>query len=136
MDRNEIERVVRSAYASRQSGDLSNCLNAFHTDASFHVLGAAALEPLTLRVQGHSQLRPLLQHMIDVWDWSQFKIDSILIDRDRAVVICKGVITFKPTNTALNTQICDVMRMKDGKIAEFTEFCDTWAAAQIGGVVS
>ena len=133
MDRRDIENVVRAAYAARQAGDLAATLSCFDPDAAFHVPGSPALEPLTLRVRGHAQLRPLLQHMIDVWDWSLFKIDSILIDGDTAVVLSKGQMIFRPTNTPVETQTCDILRIRGGKIVEFTEFCDTWAAAQVGG---
>jgi ketosteroid isomerase-like protein len=136
MDRADIESLIRTSYASRGKGDAGAALACFHPQASFHLAGPESIAPMTKRLTGHAELGDAFKTMFAAWDWSQFPIESILIDGERVVVHCRGTLKFTPTGKTLETQIIDLIRVKDGLIVDFVEFCDTLSAAQVMGMAT
>jgi ketosteroid isomerase-like protein len=136
MDRAAIESLVRKSYDCRRNNDVAATLACFHPQASFHLSGPDSFAPVTNRLTGHGEIGEAFKGMFEAWDWSKFPIESILIDGERVAVHCKGTLTFTPSGKSVDTQIVDLMRVKDGHIVDFVEFCDTLSAAQIMGMVA
>jgi len=128
--RNEIERIVRESYVARQRNHVGDTLSYFHPEARFRVVGSKSLGPMTEAVTGIGALRPMFEQLFPTWDWSNFKIDSIHIDGDKAFVHLSGKIRHVPTGKVLDTEILDRLTIKDGKIVDFAEFLDTHLVMQ------
>jgi len=124
---------LERAYELRRKGDLEGSLACFTPDASFRLAGSEALGPMTSTVQGHAALRPLLVRLFADWDWSQHSVRAILVDGERAAVHCAGSLVFVPSRKTVATETFDLVTLRDGRIAEFTEFCDTFMVASMAG---
>jgi ketosteroid isomerase-like protein len=136
MDRAAIESLVRKSYENRRKNDVQATLACFHPQAVFHLSGPESIAPVTKRLMGHAEIGEAFKGMFEAWDWSNFPIESILIDGDRVAVHCKGTLKFTPTGKTIDTQIVDLIRVKDGVIVDFIEFCDTLSAAQMMGMIA
>jgi ketosteroid isomerase-like protein len=123
--------LLERAYALRRKGDLEGSLQCFAPDASFRLAGSEALGPMTTAVTGHAALRPLLVRLFADWDWSQHDVRAILVDGERAAVHCAGTLVYVPSRKMVTTETFDLLTLRDGRIAEFTEFCDTSMVASM-----
>jgi ketosteroid isomerase-like protein len=123
--------ILERVYALRRKEDLEGSLQCFTPDASFRLAGSEALGPMTSAVKGHAALRPLLVRLFADWDWSQHNVRAILVDGDRAAVHCAGSLVYRPARKTVATETLDLMTLRDGRIAEFTEFCDTFMVASM-----
>jgi len=128
--RDDIEARVRSIYDIRKNGDLDGVMATFTSDARFRMAGHPELAPMTALVQGAAQLRELMQQFIAVWDWQDYHIQRVLVDGDRAAVYSRGTMYFGPKRVPIDTETFDLLALKDGKIADFVQFCDTHMAAK------
>jgi len=132
-DRTQIERTLREAYAARQRGDVDKVLDLFAPDARFVVAGAAAITPMAMLVEGTGQLRTALDGMVKTFVLLDYEIVDLLIDGDRAAVHWRARIKSSVTGETLETELCDLIEVKGGRIASFREFCDTAAGTRLMG---
>ena len=132
-DRTQIERTLREAYAARQRGDVDKVLDLFAPDARFVVAGTATITPMAMLVEGTSQLRAALDGMVKTFILQDLEIVNILVDGDRAAVHWRARIKSSVTGETLETELCDLIEVKGGRIASFREFCDTAAGARLMG---
>jgi ketosteroid isomerase-like protein len=130
-DETSARTFVERAYALRRKGDLEGSLQCFAPDASFRLAGSEALGPMTTAVTGHAALRPLLARLFADWDWSEHRLRAILVDGERAAVHCAGSLVYIPARRTVTTETFDLLTLRDGRIAEFTEFCDTFMVASM-----
>ncbi|HTQ83445.1 MAG TPA: nuclear transport factor 2 family protein [Pseudolabrys sp.] len=130
-DRAEIEEMLRQAYAARARADLEGVLKFFAPDVSFSISGAPHVTPIAMWVDGLASLRAALQQLIGAFVITEYELRTILIDADQAAVQWRATFRSPTTNAELTTDLFDLITVKDGRIASFTEFCDTAAAAQL-----
>jgi ketosteroid isomerase-like protein len=134
VQRSEVERVVRDSYAARKRNDVGETLKHFHPEVTFRIMGSEQLGPMTEAVHGLGPLRAMFENLFPAWDWSDFKIDHIHVDGDRAFVHLSGQIRHVPTGSVLKTEILDRLTIKDGLIVDFAEFLDTHLLARTVGL--
>jgi ketosteroid isomerase-like protein len=128
-----IKAIIESVYRHRLANDLEACLSLFSPDAVCRIAGSPEASPIAASCQGTAALRQLLSTLITTWEWKSQKIDSILIQDNRAVVHFQLAAIFKPTETPVNTEIVDILTVRDGKVTSFVEFVDTAHIARIVG---
>jgi len=122
-ERVEIERLLLELYAARVRGDLTAVCATFTNDASFKVAGASNnASPLAMKAVGIGEFRPLLAIMIKSFKLSEQTILAMLIDGARAAVHWRAKIYSRITGTTVLTELVDVVEIKDGRIASYTEF--------------
>ena len=129
-DRNQMEKTLRQAYAVRQNGKLDDVVNLFTPDARFALAGTAEVSPVVMQVAGTSQLRSALDTIVNTFILLDHQILNMLIDGDRAAVHWRARFKSPTSGQVLETELCDLIEVKDGRIASFYEFCDTAAAAR------
>jgi ketosteroid isomerase-like protein len=132
-DRSHIERTMREAYAARQRGDIDKIMQLFAPNARFTMAGSAESSPVAMRVEGAEPLRTALQGMIKTFVIEGHEVLSILVDGDRAAIRWRATFRSSVTGDRLQSELCDLVEFKDGRIASFLEFCDTAAAARLMG---
>ena len=88
------------------------------------------LSPLTVKVAGGSDVRMVLEKLARDWDWANYRIESILVDGNRAVVHSRGQMRYVPKDELLETETLDLLTIENGKIAEIVQFCDTYAVVR------
>lgn len=92
----------------------------------------SALE-LTGSMQGHPTLHGAFGQLIADFGFESREILAELVDGDRAAIHSRVVVRYRPTGKSFSTEILDLFRFQDGKIAELVEFADT---AQIKAIIS
>jgi ketosteroid isomerase-like protein len=132
-ERHSMEKTLREAYAVRQRGKLDEIVDLFTPNARFVMAGTAGLTPLAMWAEGGDHLRSALEGMVKTFVLLDHKIVSILIDGDRAAVHWRARFKSSVTGETLDTELCDLVEVKDGRIASFHEFCDTAAGARLMG---
>lgn len=132
-DRDAIEAVVRESYNRRRTGDVEAIMAMFGPDPRFRLAGDEILGELTAEVRGKEAFRAMIQQLVDNWDWADYKILSILIEGDSAVVHSTGTMRFVPTGQNYETETLDLLKIADGKIVEFLQFLDTHMLARALG---
>jgi ketosteroid isomerase-like protein len=122
-ERLETERLLLALYAARVRGDLAAVCGTFADDANFQVAGASSsATPIAMRAIGVSEFRPLLAIMIKSFKLSEQTILAMLIDGAKAAVHWRAKIHSRITGTTVLTELVDVVEIKDGRIASYTEF--------------
>ncbi len=131
MERGIIERTLRDAYAARKRGDIDSILNLFTDDARFQLAGAYVASPVAVETLGSEQLKSALTLLVSVFEWLEQDIRSILVEGDRAAVHWRGKIRSTVTGEIVDTELVDLVELRDGRISSFIEFCDTALAARL-----
>ena len=121
-DRLEIEGLLRGLYAARVRGDLDAVCDIFSRDAKFEIAGASHKSPLAVIALGVGEFRPWLALMIKTFKINDHSILSILIDGTKAAVHWRAKINSKITGATVLTELVDLVEVRDGRIASYTEF--------------
>lgn len=119
----EIERLLLELYAARVRSDLAAVCATFTNDASFQVSGASSnASPIAMKAHGIGEFRPLLAIMIKSFKLSEQTILAMLIDGQKAAVHWRAKIHSRIAGTTVLTELIDVIEIRDGRIASYTEF--------------
>lgn len=122
-ERVDTERLLLELYAARVRGDLAAVCATFTNDASFQVAGAGSnASPVAMKAVGVAEFRPLLAIMIKSFKLSEQTILSMLIDGGKAAVHWRAKIHSRIAGTTVLTELVDVVEVRDGRIASYTEF--------------
>jgi len=122
-ERVEIERLLLALYAARVRGDLAAVCATFTDDAHFRVAGASInASPVSMKATGIGEFRPLLGIMIKSFKLSEQTILAMLVEGTRAAVYWQAKIYSRITGTTVLTELVDIVEIRDGRIASYTEF--------------
>src|SRR5262245_36030338 len=125
--RQDIERILDRAYAARFKQDLDAVVECFHPEGCFAMNGA----PRPSADRGGQ--RSAMQDLFAAFDLLDFQSHCRLIDPPQAVVHWRGKFRSKKTGQVADTDILDLIEVRDGRIASLTSFFDTALAARILG---
>jgi ketosteroid isomerase-like protein len=121
--RQEMEQIIRNAYAERKAGDVGRVLACFTDDPKFCVVGAP--HPAVGREQAERALRDIMG--IECLD---YKILDMVIEGQKAAVYWHG--RFRgPNGKVEETDLLDLITVEDGRIASFYNFFDTARAQNL-----
>ena len=121
-DRPKIERLLRELYAARVRGDLDGVCRSFADDARFQIAGASQTNPISVTAVGVDEFRRLLTLMIKTFRLTDQTILSMIIDGMKAAVHWRATVHSRITGTTVVTELVDVIEVRDGRIASYTEF--------------
>jgi ketosteroid isomerase-like protein len=133
MTETSVKSFVESLHRHRKANDIEGCLAHFSPDATFRMAGSAAASRIAGRYQGTAALRQILSALIADWEWQSANINSITSQDDRVAIHFHLTAVFKPKQAPVDTEIVDILTLRDGKITSFVEFVDTALVAQITG---
>ncbi len=122
MDRLKIDRLLRDLYAARVRGDLDAVCRSFLNDARFEIAGASHASPIAVTSVGVDKFRPLLALMIRTFKISDQSILSIIIEGLKAAVHWRATIHSRVTGTTIETELVDLIEVRDDHIASYIEF--------------
>lgn len=132
-DRSSVEKVLREAYEARVRGDIDTIGRIFADNARFEVAGSSQVSAIPARVEGAGQIRPLVGQMIKTFQMSDLRILSMIIEGSKAAVHWRVKVRSSVTGETADTQLVDIVEVKDGRITSFVEFCDTALASRLMG---
>lgn len=129
MERQNIARIVNSAYAARSRNDHTAIMDYFAEDCRFQIMGGPQLGAMTMPVIGREQLLPVISRLTSVWDMTNVSTTNLWIDGNTAIARRAGAIRHLPSDQSFETVYIDVILIHNGKIARFEEFIDTHLVA-------
>jgi ketosteroid isomerase-like protein len=122
-ERVEVERLLLELYAARLRGDLAAVCATFTNDARFQVAGASSTaSPVAMAATGVSEFRPLLAIMIKSFKLSEQSVLTMLVDGQQAAVHWRAKVYSRITGTTVQTELMDLVHVRDGRIASYIEF--------------
>jgi ketosteroid isomerase-like protein len=121
-DRLEVERLLRELYAARLGGDLEALCRTFAQDARLEIAGTSYSSPMAIRAAGLVEIRSWLALLVKTFQLSDQEILSMIIDGEAAAVHWRARIRSKITGATVLTELVDVVRVREGRIASYTEF--------------
>jgi ketosteroid isomerase-like protein len=124
-DREAMRKLVEQAYADRGSGNIDGLMSAFHADAVFELVGDTKVLALAGAVRSHPNVREAMTSFVGAFEFIERDIIAFIADGDRAAVHCRLTIRFVPKDLTFTTELTDLFKFQDGKIAELVEFADT-----------
>src|SRR5215212_10772777 len=136
MDSSSIEKTIREAYAARQRGDLEATCQHFCDDAQFAIMGSPEASPVAVQARRSDGIRQALGGLIAAVDFVEHEVLSVIVEDDRAAVHSRVRVRAKATGNEAVTEMVDLVRLQDRKIASFQQFCDTALAARLLGAYS
>ena len=122
--RQEIESLLEKAYAARKKGDVKEILPLFTESGRFKAVGAEA-------ARGHAEQGPALEGLIKAFELLDYKIHCMVIEGTKAAVHWRGTFRSSATGKIAETDLLDLIEVKDGRIASFDNFFDTALAAKL-----
>lgn len=125
--RASIEAILDQAYAARQRQDAAAAAACFTADGCFRVNGGP---PTANRTEQHQSL----QATFEAYELLKMDVHCRLIDPPRAAVHWRG--SFRAKNGRLGeTDILDLIEVRDGRIASLTTFFDTAYASALSAEI-
>lgn len=123
MSTSENKQVIQQAFDGLAKADPHAFVEAMADDLVWTIKGQS-------RVSGHYESKASVQNELIPALFANFATDyrnipeDIIAEDDRVVVLAKGEVkTIRGED--YNNDYCFVIRMRDGKIVEVREYCDT-----------
>jgi ketosteroid isomerase-like protein len=107
---------------ARGRGDLDGVCRCFASDATFRIAGASDASPIAIAANGIAEFRPWLALMIKTFQLADLTILSLIIDGEQAAAHWRARILSKITGATVLTELADIVQVRDGRIASYTEF--------------
>jgi ketosteroid isomerase-like protein len=124
-DRDTVRKLIEEAYAARTRGDIDGVMTAFHADGVFCLAGDPKALALAGTVEGHSNVREAMSGFIASFEFIERDILSMIIEGDRAAVHSRLKMRAAATDRTFTTELVDLFKVEDGKVAMLMEFADT-----------
>jgi len=116
-----IEAVLDAAYAARIAEDIEAAAACFTEDGNFCINGGPVTKSRAAQVAA-------LREQFEAFDLLEMKLHCRIIDPPHAAVHWRGRFRNKGGQEA-ETDILDLIEVKDGRISSLTTFFDTALAA-------
>ncbi len=121
-DRGAIERVLSALHEHRLAGNLERLCGLFASDADFRIAGTSDGKPIAISAHGETQIRSWLSMLVRTFRLTEYRLLSRLIEGERAAVHWRVQIHSKVTGGVVSTELVDLIEVRNGRIASYTEF--------------
>jgi ketosteroid isomerase-like protein len=129
VDRN-VE-FIRDLYERYTMGDgPESIMENLADDVLWRSVGPPNRLPFARSFQGRDGVRAYFEALGEDWEMISYKVNELIGQRDRVVVLADACFCHRETGKLVATSKADVFRLRDGKIVDFCEFFDTWAAVE------
>ena len=120
--RTEIEHLLQGLYAARADGNLEGVCQAFADDVRFEIAGASPASRMAITAQGLAEARKWLTLLVKSFHISDLAILGMIIEDAKAAVQWRASIRSRITGIAVATDLVDLVQVRNGRIAIYTEF--------------
>jgi len=124
-DRNAIEKLIREAYRRRVADDTDGLCAMFSDDTEYRMVKAVPAGAPAFVASLQPGLRAVMTQLVKNFQLKDFSIKTLLIDGDRAAVHWHARVHSTINGHVNETDVLDLIEIRDGKIVKMTEFCDT-----------
>ena len=129
MDRTNIERTIKDAYAARKRGDVDSIMKMFTDNAHFQLAGAYVASPVAVETMSSGDLKAALTALVATFEWLEQDIQSILSKATGRGALARRIA--RRDREVVDTRASRSLELEDGRISSFVEFCDTALAARL-----
>lgn len=124
-DRDAIEKLVREAYRRRVADDTDGLCDLFTDDTEYRMVKAVPAGAPAFAACQQPDLRAVMSQLVQNFRLKDFSIKNLLIDGNKAAVHWNARVHSTVNGRVSETDVLDLLEIRDGKIARLTEFCDT-----------
>ena len=121
-------QLVEGVYDAFLKGDLEGVLARFDPNIEWRTPGGADLPTSGVR-RGRDQVREFFQLLTTLFDFQDFRIESMIADGDRVVVLGSDTLIIKGSDVPISMTWAHVYTIRAGRVARFDEYLDTSAVA-------
>jgi ketosteroid isomerase-like protein len=122
----ENVKLLRSLYDAFGRGDIPNVLGAMSSDIKwFQAENNPYMPSGEAWVGPDAVLNNLFRRIGEEWEGFTVHTKSFHGAGDSVIVEARYSGTFKPTGKSMDTQVCHVWDVKDGKVTRFQQYVDT-----------
>ena len=126
---------LKSLYAAFGRGDIPSVLAAMSAEIKWHQAESNPYMPSGEAWVGpDSVLNNLFMKLGAEWDGFAVHPRSFHGAGDSVIVEARYSGTYKPTGKSMDTQVCHIWDIKDGKLARFQQYVDTAKLRDVMGV--
>jgi ketosteroid isomerase-like protein len=136
----ELSTVNRALIATRLGAMLDMCargdaagVGKYFTEDAVYAGGTWRIYPLVARREGRAACVEMLRAFYVAYESLGSTIEELLVDGDCVAVLRTTKLRNRGTGKFADIRICNFLRMRDGLVAEYSEFPDTAAAASLDG---
>ena len=126
------EGMVHGFYDARISNDVSTILDVFHDDGRLELVGQdMGVETFAKPDDAPDAFRRQVERLVAIWDWKSIEVHDLLISGEQAAVRYTLHAVFNPTGEAVETEIMDLITVRDGRVVRILQFVDTALVAAL-----
>ena len=123
--------LIRDLYERYTMGDGPECiLESLADDVVWNSVGPPDRLPFARSRRGRDGVRAYFRALNEDWEMITYKVNELIGQRDRVVALADVCYCHRTTGKLVATAKADVFRLRDGRIVDFCEFFDTWAAVE------
>jgi ketosteroid isomerase-like protein len=127
-------RILKAAYQAYSRGNGQAFLDAMHDDVVVEYCAPADIFPFAGPLRGKQAVIRGVGQIAAEYEWLKFNLNHLLVDGDLAVVLTSGRIRHRQTMAEVKVDMVDVVRMRDGRIADVKEYFDSLGVAKKAGL--
>ena len=131
--RDDIEAILRAAYAARVEGDLDGTLRAFADGVHFSLAGSAAASPVPVGATGIAAVRELMRRLVESFRFHDARMVDLVVEGEKAAVHWHVRVSAASGGDPVETDLMDPVEFRDGKIVSLRQFADTALASRLLG---
>ncbi|MBI3513038.1 MAG: nuclear transport factor 2 family protein, partial [Proteobacteria bacterium] len=75
--------------------------------------------------RGKAAVQRVITQIAEDYDWQTFAAREVIAAGDRVIGVSGGRLKHRTSGAVMTVELVDVVRLKNGKIVEFTEYFDT-----------
>jgi ketosteroid isomerase-like protein len=120
--RADVERLIVDLHAARVRGDLPAMCRSFADRGVFRIAGSSEGKPVAVTADGLEHFRPWLAMMVKAFRVTEYERLSLVIEGARCSAHWQATIHSKITGTSVATELVDLVEVRAGLIATYTEF--------------
>lgn len=124
MTSEEIRELVRKSYAVYDGGDRNFIIDLFDDNIDWRYFSAPEAIPFPNHIRGKQQVLAALKTVDDLFEIVGNNLELIMVDDDRAAVICDQKVRQRATGRIIRTKVAAFHRYRDGRLIEYTAFAD------------
>lgn len=124
MTSEEIRELVRKSYAVYDSGDRNFIVDLFDDNIDWRYFSSPEAIPFPNHIRGKRQVLAALKTIDDLFEIVGNNLELIMVDGDRAAVICDQKVRQRATGRIIRTKVAAFHRYRDGRLIEYTAFAD------------
>jgi ketosteroid isomerase-like protein len=121
-NRADVERLIRDLHSARVRGDLAAMCASFAERGRYQIAGSSEGKPVAIAASGIAEFRPWLSMMVKAFRISDYSLLSLVIEGERGAAHWRARIHSKITGVSVLTELVDLIEVRAGLIAEYTEF--------------